>query len=51
VVCTPEIIIRERVDDEDMYLILACDGIWGVMLNENVGTFVTRRVNEEICTS
>lgn len=48
VVCTPEIIIRERVDDEDMYLILACDGIWDVMLNENVGTFVTRRVNEEM---
>jgi serine/threonine protein phosphatase PrpC/ankyrin repeat protein len=48
VVCTPEIIIRERVDDEDMYLILACDGIWDVMSNEDVGTFVTRRVNEEM---
>lgn len=48
VVCTPEIIIRERVYDEDMYLILACDGIWDVMSNEDVGTFVTRRVNEEM---
>ena len=35
-------------DDEDMYLILACDGIWDVMSNEDVGTFVTRRVNEEM---
>lgn len=48
VVCTPEIIIRERVDNEDMYLILACDGIWDVMTNEDVGTFVARRVKEEM---
>ena len=48
VVCTPEIIRRERVYDEDMYLILACDGIWDVMSNEDVGKFVTRRVNEEM---
>ena len=38
VVCTPEIIVRDRVDDEDMYLILACDGIWDVMSNEDVGS-------------
>jgi serine/threonine protein phosphatase PrpC len=34
------------MDDEDMYLILACDGIWDVMSNEEVGEFVARRVAE-----
>ena len=46
VVCTPEIVVRERKDDEDMYLILACDGIWDVMSNDEVGLFVARRVAE-----
>ena len=27
VICTPDIVVRERSDDEDMYLILACDGV------------------------
>ncbi|KAL7428681.1 hypothetical protein ACHAXH_000872 [Discostella pseudostelligera] len=45
-VCTPDIVVRERMDDEDMYLILACDGIWDVMSNEEVGEFVARRVAE-----
>ena len=27
VTCTPDIVVRERSDDEDMYLILACDGV------------------------
>ena len=31
VVCTPAIAPRERAHDEDMYLILACNGIWDVM--------------------
>jgi serine/threonine protein phosphatase PrpC len=46
VVCTPDIAVRERADDEDMYLILACDGIWDVMSNDDVGEFVARRVEE-----
>ena len=46
VVCTPDIALRERADDEDMYLILACDGIWDVMSNDSVGEFVARRVEE-----
>ncbi|KAL3771318.1 hypothetical protein ACHAWU_005786 [Discostella pseudostelligera] len=46
VVCTPDIVVWERMGDEDMYLILACDGIWDVMLNEEVGEFVARRVAE-----
>ena len=45
-VCTPDIAARERSYDEDMYLILACDGIWDVMSNDDVGEFVARRVEE-----
>jgi serine/threonine protein phosphatase PrpC len=51
VVCTPEIVVRERADDEDLYLILACDGIWDVMSNDDVGEFVTRRVEERRCSN
>lgn len=38
----------ERQNDrgvEDLYLILACDGVWDVMSNDEVGTFVSRRVS------
>ena len=31
VVCTPNIAARERAHNEDMYLILECNGIWDVM--------------------
>ena len=48
VVCTPDIVVRERMDDEDMFLILACDGIWDVMSNQEVGEFVARRVAERL---
>ena len=50
VICTPEITVRERKFDEDMYLILACDGIWDVMNDEEVGLFVVKRV-AELCTN
>mmetsp|Transcript_25774 Transcript_25774/g.54230 ORF Transcript_25774/g.54230 Transcript_25774/m.54230 type:complete len:967 (-) Transcript_25774:17-2917(-) len=46
IVCTPDILVRDRKDAEDMYLVLACDGIWDVMSNEEVGSFVARRVEE-----
>ena len=45
VVCTPDIVVRDRVDGEDMFLILACDGVWDVMSNDDVGLFVTKSVN------
>lgn len=46
VVCTPEIVVRERDDSSDMFLVLACDGIWDVMTNDEVGLFVAKRVSE-----
>ncbi len=46
IVCTPDILVRDRNNAEDMYLVLACDGIWDVMSNEEVGSFVVRRVEE-----
>lgn len=48
VICTPEIVVRERKSDEDMYLILACDGIWDVMSNEEVGEFVVKHVSKRV---
>jgi len=32
---------------DDEFLVLACDGIWGVMSSEDVITFVRRELNEE----
>ncbi|KAL7475577.1 hypothetical protein ACHAW6_001504, partial [Cyclotella cf. meneghiniana] len=46
VICTPETVVRERHNNEDMYLVLACDGIWDVMSDEDVGFFVSTRVTE-----
>ncbi|KAL9188871.1 hypothetical protein ACHAXT_011361 [Thalassiosira profunda] len=48
VVCTPDILIRERDDSLDMYLVLACDGIWDVMSNDEAGAFVARRAAERL---
>ena len=31
VICTPDIAVRERAHNKDMYLILACAGTWDVM--------------------
>ena len=31
-----------------MYLILACDGIWDVMSNEEVGEFVVKHVSKRV---
>ena len=42
VVCTPDIRVHARDRTRDMFLVLACDGVWDVMSNDQVGAFVTR---------
>jgi len=44
----PEFIIQERNKDTDQYLVLACDGIWDVMTNQDVATFVVRKTEDGI---
>ena len=41
VTCEPEL-MQKNLDEEDMYLILASDGLWDVMRNEEVAKFVVR---------
>nr|CAG4650870.1 EOG090X03VW [Simocephalus serrulatus]SVE94159.1 EOG090X03VW [Simocephalus serrulatus] len=36
----PEIYVESRKPDEDQFLVLACDGIWDVMTNEDLCKFI-----------
>ena len=38
----PELYVEKRTDD-DQFLVLACDGIWDVMTNEEVCTYIRSR--------
>jgi protein phosphatase 1B len=40
----PEIFVRERDDEQDEFLVLACDGIWDVMNNESLCNFIHSRL-------
>jgi len=44
---TPDI-ISERITVEDEFIVLACDGIWDVMSNQDVCDFVRLRLKEGI---
>lgn len=44
IICTPEIMVHPTKDLQ--YLVLACDGVWDVMSNEEVGKFVVEKVIE-----
>lgn len=46
VVAVPDVVVHNRVDT-DRYLILACDGIWDVMNNDQVGQYVYDRASQD----
>lgn len=46
IICTPEITVHKRDHSNDMYLILACDGVYDVMSNDDVGNFVVTKAEE-----
>ncbi|XP_033841262.2 LOW QUALITY PROTEIN: protein phosphatase 1bb [Periophthalmus magnuspinnatus] len=52
----PEVCVLERAGEGDEFIVLACDGIWDVMSNEDVCEFVRSRLQvcedlEKICNS
>jgi len=48
----PEFYIKERNVEKDEFLVLACDGVWDVMSNEDICDFITARmkVNDNLET-
>merc|ERR1712200_1276 len=40
----PEFYIKERIDEQDEFLVLACDGVWDVMTNEEICDFILGRL-------
>lgn len=46
IICVPEVTIHKRDYARDLFLILACDGVYDVMSNDDVGKFVVKKVNE-----
>lgn len=46
VCCIPEVKVHQRDNDRDQYLILACDGVWDVMSNDDVGQFVVEQMDK-----
>jgi len=46
VTCAPDILEYTRTENDD-FIIIACDGLWDVMTNEEASTFVRERRNQE----
>ena len=40
----PEFYIKTRDEVLDQFLVLACDGVWDVMTNEDIVSFITHRM-------
>lgn len=49
VTCDPEI-QSKFIAEEDMYLVIASDGLWDVMSNEEVASFVVKYVSVVLLT-
>lgn len=52
----PEIYVEPRKPDEDQFLVLACDGIWDVMTNEDLCKFIHHQLTitenlAEVCSA
>ena len=50
----PEFYVKTREEDLDQFLVLACDGVWDVMSNDDICNFITHRMKvhdnlETIC--
>lgn len=39
--------VNKRPDDLSRFIVLACDGVWDVMKNEEVSAFITQRIQEQ----
>uniref|UniRef100_A0A7S2XKK6 PPM-type phosphatase domain-containing protein n=1 Tax=Attheya septentrionalis TaxID=420275 RepID=A0A7S2XKK6_9STRA len=51
IVATPEIQIHARDPNRDLFLVLACDGVWDVMTNQEVGDFCAKTHAELLSNS
>ena len=40
----PEFYVKTRDADKDEFLVLACDGVWDVMTNEDICSFIADRM-------
>lgn len=40
----PEVFVRDRDDKKDEFLVLACDGVWDVMSNEDLCSYINSRL-------
>jgi len=40
----PEFYMKKRETDKDEFLVLACDGVWDVMTNEDICSFISARM-------
>ena len=45
VVSVPDVVVHPRNAASDLYLVLACDGVWDVLSNDEVAAFVCQHVS------
>jgi len=49
VTCLPEIVIHRRTE-RDMFMLIACDGLWDSMTSDEAVEFVNKALKEEVST-